>query len=135
LLCRPLAHLINFRYVPSDWRILFNNVIAIGWTTYLSFTCGGPSVVSPGGVEVAATAASTLLSVLPCHKVDDAMSLPGVGEAVQHVAAIEHIISCWGTKVGGVKGPVDWAMAPSGHVLQMLLCVPAAARQLSSPCY
>lgn len=101
LLCRPLAHLINFRYVPSDWRILFNNVIAIGWTTYLSFTCGGPSVVSPGGVEVAATAASTLLSVLPCHKVDDAMSLPGVGEAVQHVAAIEHIISCWGTKVGG----------------------------------
>ncbi|KAI3438018.1 hypothetical protein D9Q98_000461 [Chlorella vulgaris] len=94
----PLAHLINFRYVPSDWRILFNNVIAIGWTTYLSFTCGGPSVVSPGGVEVAATAASTLLSVLPCHKVDDAMSLPGVGEAVQHVAAIEHIISCWGTK-------------------------------------
>ena len=29
----PLAHLVNFKYVPSDWRILFNNVVALGWVS------------------------------------------------------------------------------------------------------
>lgn len=32
----PLAHLINFRFVPSDYRILYNNVICVAWLTYLS---------------------------------------------------------------------------------------------------
>jgi protein Mpv17 len=32
----PIAHLINFRFVPSDYRILYNNVICVAWLTYLS---------------------------------------------------------------------------------------------------
>lgn len=32
----PLAHLINFKYVPSQYRILYNNVVCIGWLTGLS---------------------------------------------------------------------------------------------------
>ncbi len=32
----PLAHLVNFRFVPSQFRILFNNVVCIAWLTWLS---------------------------------------------------------------------------------------------------
>jgi hypothetical protein len=32
----PIAHVINFLYVPSDLRILYINVLSILWTTYLS---------------------------------------------------------------------------------------------------
>lgn len=32
----PLAHLINFRFVPSEYRILYNNVVCVAWLSYLS---------------------------------------------------------------------------------------------------
>lgn len=32
----PLAHLVNFRFVPAEYRILYNNVVAIGWLALLS---------------------------------------------------------------------------------------------------
>lgn len=32
----PLAHLINFKFVPSQYRILYNNVVCVAWLTYLS---------------------------------------------------------------------------------------------------
>jgi protein Mpv17 len=32
----PLAHVINFRFVPSEYRILYNNVVCVAWLTYLS---------------------------------------------------------------------------------------------------
>lgn len=32
----PLAHLVNFRFVPADYRILYNNVVCVAWLTYLS---------------------------------------------------------------------------------------------------
>lgn len=32
----PLAHLINFRFVPSQQRILYINAVQILWTAYLS---------------------------------------------------------------------------------------------------
>lgn len=32
----PLAHLINFRFVPSQQRILYINAVQILWTSYLS---------------------------------------------------------------------------------------------------
>lgn len=33
----PLAHVINFRFVPSKQRILYINVVQVCWTTYLSY--------------------------------------------------------------------------------------------------
>eukprot|EP00882_Tetradesmus_deserticola_P029214 GHRQ01032678.1.p1 GENE.GHRQ01032678.1~~GHRQ01032678.1.p1 ORF type:complete len:126 (-),score=46.53 GHRQ01032678.1:310-687(-) len=33
----PLAHIINFRFVPSEYRILYNNVVCIARLTGLSF--------------------------------------------------------------------------------------------------
>jgi protein Mpv17 len=33
----PLAHVVNFRFVPSEFRILYNNVVCIAWLTGLSF--------------------------------------------------------------------------------------------------
>jgi protein Mpv17 len=33
----PLAHIINFRFVPSEYRILYNNVVCVAWLTGLSF--------------------------------------------------------------------------------------------------
>jgi hypothetical protein len=51
-------------------------------------------------METAAAAASSLLSVLPCsHKVDGAMGVPGVTSALRHVAAVEHMLTHWGTQV------------------------------------
>ncbi|PSC71174.1 hypothetical protein C2E20_5468 [Micractinium conductrix] len=105
----PLAHLVNFRFVPTDYRILFNNVVAIFWTTWLSYTCGpaagssGASAVAslaggPGGGEAAAAAAAALLSAIPCHKIPGALSHPEVAEAARQVAAMEHLIAAWGTK-------------------------------------
>ena len=102
LSCRPLAHLINFKYVPSDWRILFNNVVAIGWTTYLSFTCGPASGGATGTADgaAAAAAASALLSAIPCSKVPGALHNPGLMDAAQQVAAFQQMLAAWGTKVG-----------------------------------
>lgn len=95
----PIAHLINFKLVPSDWRILFNNVVAIFWTTYLSFTCGpgaGSSHLGPGGAEAATAAATALLSTFPCHKIPGAMSNPEVAQAAREVVALERMLSHWG---------------------------------------
>jgi hypothetical protein len=48
----PAAHIISFRYVPSQQRILYNNSIAIFWNCYLSLVAAGNSNVpssGPGG--------------------------------------------------------------------------------------
>lgn len=41
----PAAHIISFRYVPSQQRILYNNSVAIFWNCYLSLVAAdnGPS--------------------------------------------------------------------------------------------
>ncbi|PRW57029.1 hypothetical protein C2E21_4128 [Chlorella sorokiniana] len=96
----PIAHLINFKYVPTDWRILFNNVVALGWTTYLSFTCGPASGGAAGSDgAAAAAAASALLSAIPCSKVPGALHNPGLAEAAQQVAAFQQMLAAWGTKI------------------------------------
>jgi protein Mpv17 len=37
LLVWPIANIINFRYIPSQYRVLYVNLIGLGWNTYLSF--------------------------------------------------------------------------------------------------
>lgn len=37
----PLAHLINFRFVPSKQRILYINCVQIIWSAYLSHLSAG----------------------------------------------------------------------------------------------
>jgi protein Mpv17 len=37
LLVWPIANVINFRYIPSHYRVLYVNLIGLGWNTYLSF--------------------------------------------------------------------------------------------------
>ena len=32
------AQLVNFRYIPGKFQVLFSNVVALGWNAYLSFT-------------------------------------------------------------------------------------------------
>lgn len=41
----PLVQAVNFRFVPLQYRVLFVNVISIGWNCYLSFLNSG------GGAE------------------------------------------------------------------------------------
>jgi peroxisomal membrane protein 2 len=31
----PLASLINYRYVPLQFRVLFVNLVSLGWSTFL----------------------------------------------------------------------------------------------------
>ena len=93
--------------MPPDWRIAFNNGVAILWTTYLSFLCGGPGagVAAAGAgahgpaVDTAAVAASAVLSVFPCSKAAGALSHPEVAEAARQVAATEAMLAHWGSKV------------------------------------
>lgn len=32
----PLAHVVNFKYVPHHFRILYNNTVSVAWLTWLS---------------------------------------------------------------------------------------------------
>jgi protein Mpv17 len=32
----PLVHMFNFRYVPTEWRVLYNQVMCIAWIGFLS---------------------------------------------------------------------------------------------------
>lgn len=32
------AQLINFRYIPGKFQVLFSNIVALGWNAFLSFT-------------------------------------------------------------------------------------------------
>lgn len=107
----PLAHLVNFRFVPPEQRILFNNVVAIAWTTYLSYTCG--AVAGGGGAELAGAAAVagtprdvlTLAAGLPCVAATaDVLShaSPQTLEVVRETSAMNDIAVAWG--VDGLKG-------------------------------
>jgi hypothetical protein len=125
---------VNFKFIPSDYRILFNNTIAIAWTTYLSFTCGQSQPSSSGSATAAATAAaaavagssgggsgaggpgsgsvaaaaSALLSAIPCSKVPGALGSNTVSQSVQQVVAMERMVAHWGTQVR--CGAVDACM-------------------------
>ena len=87
----PLWHIINFRYVPPEQRILFNNIVAIAWTTYLSYTCGAggghagtPRDALAGGIPCATAAAA---AILQSHHLAD---------AVRQTNAVESVVGGWG---------------------------------------
>lgn len=97
----PLAHLVNFRYVAPEQRILFNNVVAIAWTTYLSYTCGATTGSDgSGGHVVTGTPrdALTLAAGIPC--ISAATSLQHAGphamEIVRETSAINDMLVGWG---------------------------------------
>ena len=95
----PLWHLINFRYVAPEQRILFNNLVAVAWTTYLSWSCGSgngsPAFHGGGPVDMwaaglpcgAQAAASALLKSHHHHHVADAL---------RQTAAVESMLGGWG---------------------------------------
>jgi Mpv17 / PMP22 family len=45
----PAAHIISFRYVPSQQRILYNNSVAIFWNCYLSLVAADNGSASGSG--------------------------------------------------------------------------------------
>lgn len=90
----PIWHIINFRYVPPEQRILFNNLVAVAWTTYLSFSCGG------GAGGHSGTARDFLSAGFPCGAQAAATALlksPHVGDVMRQTAALESMIGGWGT--------------------------------------
>jgi hypothetical protein len=86
----PLWHIINFRYVAPEQRVLFNNIVAIAWTTYLSYTCGG------GGHS--GTPRDLLAAGLPCAAQAGIMMLQNhhVADALRQTAAVESMLGGWG---------------------------------------
>ena len=91
----PIAHLINFRFVPPEQRILFNNIVAIAWTTYLSWTCGAgtggldghagtPRDALAGGIPVCAAGAQAVLKT------------PHVVDMLRQTRAVENVLFGWG---------------------------------------
>lgn len=89
----PAANFVNFRFIPSEQRILYINVIALFWTAYMSHMASKttPAVIvahthtSGGGTAAAATASITtaaaslggsrarhaVLHMKPAGRVDD----------------------------------------------------------------
>jgi protein Mpv17 len=53
----PVAHLINFRFVPPPLRVLYNQVIAVGWLTLLSILAHSPKAPPVAPAAAAAVAA------------------------------------------------------------------------------
>lgn len=47
----PFVQLVNFKFVPLQHRVLFVNLISIGWNCYLSFLNSGASKKREGLVE------------------------------------------------------------------------------------
>mmetsp|Transcript_9418 Transcript_9418/g.12964 ORF Transcript_9418/g.12964 Transcript_9418/m.12964 type:complete len:260 (+) Transcript_9418:2-781(+) len=47
--CWPLAHMINFAFVPVQWRVLYVNFVQLGFGTFLSMmgNSGGGGVLTP----------------------------------------------------------------------------------------
>lgn len=40
----PAAHFINFRYVPAEHRVLYNNVVSVFWNAFLSTLSHAPTI-------------------------------------------------------------------------------------------
>ncbi len=86
----PLAHLINFKFVAPEQRILFNNVVAVAWTTYLSVSCGA-------GSGHAGTARDALAAGAPCAAHAAALlAAPHAGESLRQAQAVEAVLKGWG---------------------------------------
>lgn len=47
----PFVQLVNFKFVPLHHRVLFVNLISIGWNCYLSFLNSGGSKAGEGVVD------------------------------------------------------------------------------------
>jgi protein Mpv17 len=41
----PMAHLINFKFIPSNQRLLYINIVNLFWTVYLSRMANSSSVI------------------------------------------------------------------------------------------
>lgn len=95
----PLWHLINFRYVAPEQRILFNNLVAVAWTTYLSWSCGagnggsafhgGPRSTDMWAVGLPCGAQAAASALLKSHH-------HHVADALRQTAAVESMLGGWG---------------------------------------
>ena len=100
----PIAHLVNFRYVPPEQRILFNNVVAIAWTTYLSYTCGASTSGGVDSIDLSSKGtprdALTLAAGIPCISAAATGSLqnasPHALEIVRETSAMNDMLIGWG---------------------------------------
>lgn len=118
----PLAHLVNFRFVPPEQRILFNNIVAIGWTTYLSFTCGSTTggMGEMGGSGGSPRDVLTLAAGLPCVAATaDVLSHANAHtlEVVREMTAMNDVVIAWG--VDGLTG--GRGMTGSGGGTEVLM--------------
>eukprot|EP00887_Chlorella_sp_A99_P007656 scaffold20.g7656.t1 len=96
LMVWPLAHLINFRYVPTDYRILFNNTVSILWNCWLSWSCAGPGGHPSGPGSLTSGAAS--MADLPCHKSASVVEALHLGDAMRQLAGMERLLAAWGVQ-------------------------------------
>jgi hypothetical protein len=121
----PLFHLVNFKYVAPEQRILFNNIVAIAWTTYLSWTCG--SIAS-------GTPRDALAAGLPCGAAMAASMIQShhVAESIRQTAAVESIVQVWGADAGlpnaeaGAELLVNYA-AMKAEVVRTVCHLPAGS--------
>lgn len=97
----PLAHYLNFKFVPSEHRVLYNNVVSVAWNAYLSWSCGGvdPAQSSPQ-LSAAEPTVDDWWTAVPCaHKVThtpEGLSAMHVLSEARQLVGMERVLNSWG---------------------------------------
>lgn len=82
----PAAHFINFRFVPSEQRIAYNNVVSVAWNAYLSTLSHNAALDTTALLGVLDQASALLDGWVPDEVTD---GLAGLGTALGGGKALE----------------------------------------------
>lgn len=79
----PAAHFINFRFVPSEQRIAYNNVISVAWNAYLSTLSHNAALDTTQLLSILDQATAALDSWIPEQVADGLSAVFGSSEALK----------------------------------------------------
>ena len=104
----PLAHWLNFKLVPPQYRVLYNNAIAIVWNAWISWYCSGDCATTGAGAAAGGGADQAspqpVVPSLPCQQHRSLPFESGLAAAARQTAAVERLLSSWGLQVRRGEG-------------------------------
>lgn len=96
----PAVHCINFKLVPPQYRVLYNNAVAIVWNAWISWYCSGDcstAAADGGGADQAPS--QPQMPSLPCQQHRSLPFESGLAAAARQTAAVERLLGSWGLQV------------------------------------
>jgi hypothetical protein len=133
------GHIISFKYVPSQQRILYNNSIAIFWNCYLSLAASGHQAAAPAKSDASWDADAALVQLSEMyHNVQSMLGIHPQQPATTALAAdLCKLYRNVHTATGGHtqqhgNGMSSWAMQLHNELQSMLgMHVPEPAHGLA----